>query len=88
MARGLYEAHLKADDAWLTVAGLFWLHEGENRFGSAPGNDVVLPAPAPAHTDHFDLQAGKTTVHVNRGVPITIPDNIPKPVLDKSECQV
>ena len=28
------EAGLKADGGWLTVAGLFWLKEGPNRFGS------------------------------------------------------
>ena len=27
------EARLKADGGWLTVAGLFWLHDGANRFG-------------------------------------------------------
>ena len=67
-----YETKLKGDDDWLTVAGLFWLHEGENSFGSAPGNAVVLPAPVPAQAGHFDLQAGKITVHVNPGVPITM----------------
>jgi uncharacterized protein (DUF1684 family) len=68
-----YETKLKADDGWLTVSGLFWLHEGENRFGSAPGNDVVLPfAAMPANAGHFDLHAGKTVVHVNPGVAITM----------------
>ena len=67
-----YETKLKGDDDWLTVAGLFWLHEGENIFGSAPGNAVVLPAPVPAQAGHFDLQAGKITVHVNPGAPITM----------------
>jgi uncharacterized protein len=67
-----YETILKGDDGWLTVSGLFWLHEGENSFGSAPGNDVVLPAPLPPHAGHFDLHAGKTIVHVNPGVPITM----------------
>ena len=67
-----YEAKLKADDGWLTVSGLLWLHEGENSFGSAPGNDVVLPQPVPAKGGHFDLHAGKTTVHVNPGVPVTM----------------
>jgi uncharacterized protein (DUF1684 family) len=63
-----YEAYLTADDGWLTVCGLLWLHEGRNTFGSARGNDVVLPAPVPAHAGYFDLQAGKTVVHVNPGV--------------------
>jgi hypothetical protein len=66
-----YETSLKGDDDWLTVAGLFWLHEGENSFGSAPGNAVVLPAPVPAQAGHFDLHAGKITAHVNPGASIT-----------------
>jgi uncharacterized protein (DUF1684 family) len=31
------EAKLKADGGWLTVTGLFWLKEGQNRVDSAPG---------------------------------------------------
>jgi hypothetical protein len=29
-----YEANLKRDDGWLTVAGLFWLKKGDNGFGT------------------------------------------------------
>jgi uncharacterized protein (DUF1684 family) len=68
-----YETKLKADDGWLTVSALLWLHEGENRFGSAAGNAIVLPySYVPATAGHFDLHAGKTVVHVNPGVPITL----------------
>jgi len=70
--RQRYEAYLTADDGWLTVSGLFWLHEGQNTFGSASGNDVVFPAPVPAQAGHFDLQDGKVVVHVNPGVPVTM----------------
>ena len=71
--RQAYETKLRADDGWLTVSGLFWMHEGENRFGSAAGNDVVLAfPPMPANAGHFDLHAGKTMVYVNPGVPITM----------------
>jgi len=42
-------ARLTAPDGWLALAGLFWLNEGENRVGSAPDNDLVFPAKAPAH---------------------------------------
>ena len=34
---------LKSDDGWLTLIGLFWLKEGENKFGSDPKLDIVLP---------------------------------------------
>lgn len=41
-----YEA-LRRDRGWLTLAGLAWLRPGVNRVGSAPDNDVVLPAGPP-----------------------------------------
>ena len=34
---------LQRDDGWLTLAGLFWLKEGENRFGTDSTNVIVLP---------------------------------------------
>ena len=34
---------LKKPDSWLTLVGLFWLDAGENRFGTDPANDMVLP---------------------------------------------
>jgi uncharacterized protein (DUF1684 family) len=37
------EARLKADDGWLTVAGLFWLNEGTNPAGTGDKNIVQLP---------------------------------------------
>ena len=67
-----YEAQLTSDSGWLTVSGLFWLHEGENHFGSDPLNDIVLPASAPAQAGTFDFHAGKTTVHIHPGVTVTI----------------
>jgi len=42
--RKKYEAGLKAPyTGWLSVAGLYWLKQGENLAGSAEGNDVLLP---------------------------------------------
>jgi uncharacterized protein len=67
------EARLKADDGWLAVAGLFWLHDGENKFGSDPLNDIVLPArSSPTEAGTFEFRDGKTTVHVNAGVPVMV----------------
>jgi hypothetical protein len=34
---------LKSEDGWLTLLGLFWLKEGENKFGSDAANEIVLP---------------------------------------------
>jgi len=30
--------------SWLTLVGLHWLHEGEQRFGAGPGSEIVLHA--------------------------------------------
>ena len=32
-------AELTADDGWLTVVGLFWMHQGQNHAGSSGGMD-------------------------------------------------
>jgi uncharacterized protein (DUF1684 family) len=60
------EARLTSDNGWLTVAGLFWLKEGDNRFGSSPLNDIVLAEPSvAAEAGNFILSNGKITLHVN-----------------------
>jgi uncharacterized protein (DUF1684 family) len=43
-------AELTSDTGWLTLAGLFWLKEGSNSFGSGPGNDLILNNAALAET--------------------------------------
>jgi len=32
--------------SWLALAGLFWLEEGSNTFGSDPSNDIQLEGTA------------------------------------------
>jgi len=36
-------ASLASDFGWLSLVGLEWLQEGENRIGGAPGNTIRLP---------------------------------------------
>jgi uncharacterized protein (DUF1684 family) len=48
---------LTGDTGWLTLAGLFWLNDGSNSFGSGSGNDLVLNNAALADT------AGSFEVH-------------------------
>jgi uncharacterized protein len=68
-----YEASLRADYGWLSVSGLFWLHDGENRFGSDPLNDIVLPtSSAPPDAGTFDFHKGRTVVHLKPGVVATM----------------
>jgi hypothetical protein len=66
------EDRLKSDEGWLTVAGLYWLNEGENRFGADPLNDFVLPeGSAPANVGIFDFLKGEVSVRIEPGVDVT-----------------
>lgn len=67
------EAALKAEDGWLSVAGLFWLKDGANRVGSAPGSEVLLPADAsPARAGVFTLRGGAVTFEPVAGAGVTL----------------
>src|SRR5947208_4723335 len=50
------DAELRADNGWLTVSGLFWLKEGENRVDGAPGV--------------FELRGTKTVFRPDHGAPV------------------
>jgi uncharacterized protein (DUF1684 family) len=63
------EARLMADGGWLTVAGLFWLEEGQHRFGTDPAADIVLPeGSAPAKAGLFERKGDRVTVTLQPGV--------------------
>ena len=53
-------ARLTSENGWLTLVGLYWLKPGENSFGRAPGNAIVLDHPQLAAT------AGKFLLEENR----------------------
>ena len=40
---------LQQPNGWLTLIGLEWLKPGDNTFGSAPGNNLVVNAPTAAY---------------------------------------
>ncbi|MGA9922057.1 MAG: hypothetical protein WBQ29_01565 [Isosphaeraceae bacterium] len=67
-------ADLKAEDGWLSVVGLHWLHwlhQGESRLGSDPSSDIMLPAGAPAIVGSLILQEDRTVVRASPGAKIT-----------------
>jgi len=72
--RAKREASLKAEDGWLSLAGLFWLHEGANPFGQDPGGEIVLPDGA-AHAGVFHLEHGKVTVTIDGATREVKPDS-------------
>jgi len=55
-------ARLTAPDGWLSLIGLEWLKEGDNRVGTAADNDIVLKA-GPAHLGTVTLDKGGA-VHI------------------------
>jgi uncharacterized protein len=70
------EEKLKAEDGWLSVAGLFWLKQGTTTFGSDAKADIVLPAgSAPGLVGSLELSTGTVTLKVNDGVVVTMSDN-------------
>ena len=65
-------AGLKKEDGWLTLVGLFWLNEGENKFGSDSSNVVVLPKErAPGLAGWLTLEHGRVRLKTSPGVEIT-----------------
>ena len=70
--RARRDQRLRAPDGWLSLAGLYWLEEGENRFGSDPGNDLVFPAgTAPAHAGVLAVAGKETTLRAAPGAGLT-----------------
>lgn len=67
---GLAEG-LKQD--WLPLAGLFWLKQGENSFGSDPKNAVVFPK-GPGRAGSFLLHDKDVTLQLAPGITATIDD--------------
>jgi uncharacterized protein len=69
------ETTLKADNGWLTVAGLHFLNPGENRVGSDPTNDIVLDFPSvPKHVGTITLNGTTVRIRAADGQTLTIND--------------
>ena len=67
------EATLKADNGWLTVAGLHFLNQGENRIGSDPSNDIVLDFPGvPKHAGIITMNGTSVSIKAAEGQTLTI----------------
>jgi len=72
--RAQREAKLKAEDGWLSLAGLFWLHEGANPFGKDAKAEIALPDGA-AHAGVFHLEHGKVSVTIDGATREVKPDS-------------
>jgi len=75
--RAQHQKELTADDGWLTVAGLDWLTEGENRVGTDPASEVPLPPNSAAkRVATISFHAGQAVLHPDPGVPLMLNGNL------------
>jgi uncharacterized protein (DUF1684 family) len=56
---------LKSPGGWLNLAGLYWLREGENTFGSDSTNQIVFPPTAPKRAGIIHLKDSTITIKLN-----------------------
>ncbi|MCC5905578.1 MAG: DUF1684 domain-containing protein [Balneolaceae bacterium] len=63
---------LKEPDGWLRLMGVFWLEEGENRFGSGEENDLIFPeGTIPEYAGTIIYQNGQVVMNTADNVPVT-----------------
>ncbi len=62
--------NLKKESGWLNLAGLFWLIEGENKFGSDKSNHLIFPNNAPEFMGSFYLKDSVVVMKVNENVEV------------------
>lgn len=67
------DAALRRPDGWLSLAGLFWLNEGDNTAGSMPTSDLVFPAErAPLELGVFHRRGNVVSFRPRAGAEVTI----------------
>ena len=67
---------LKAPNGWVNLAGLFWLKQGKNSFGSASSNDIVFRNPdMPAKAGSFILDGTTVTWISEPGITVLEKDS-------------
>jgi uncharacterized protein (DUF1684 family) len=60
--RKLADEKIRAEDGPLSAIGLYWLHDGVNKVGAYPSNEVVLPGNvAPAKAGIIKVEGGNVT---------------------------
>lgn len=70
--RGERTAGLTSEEGWLTLVGLFWLKEGENKMGSDPSSDILLPqGKAPPSVGSLWLDKGSVRLDAREDAGIT-----------------
>ena len=71
---------LTSKTGWMSLAGLFWLNEGDNTFGADSSNDIIFPTgKAPDFMGAFILESGMVHVKILPTVKVLLDG---KPITD------
>ncbi len=77
---------ITSEDGWLTLCGLFWLKEGENKFGADSSNAVVLPkGKAPGMAGSIRLDHGKLRLEARLKARVKYKDSVVTNMAIKSD---
>ena len=65
--RNKREEGLKKENGWLTLCGLFWLKDGENKMGTDSSNAIIFPpGKAPKYAGSIYLRNGELLLKTNK----------------------
>ena len=68
---------LSGDQGWLTLCGLFWLNEGENKMGADSSNRIIFPpGTSPAYAGSLWLEHGAVRLQAPKNSGIMLRDSI------------
>ncbi len=69
--------NLQKENSWLSLCGLFWLKEGENKMGSDSSNDIIFPSErAPKYAGSIFLINGEMNLISAKNSVIKVDDSL------------
>jgi hypothetical protein len=69
--------NLQKDNGWLTLCGLYWLKEGENRMGADSSNEIIFPLErSPKYAGSIFLKNGELLLKSPKFAGIKVKDSI------------
>lgn len=67
---------LQKENGWLTLCGLFWLSQGENKFGTDSTNGIIFPpGSSPGYAGSIFMEGGKFRFKCAEGIYLTCNDS-------------
>ncbi|MDI6765964.1 MAG: DUF1684 domain-containing protein [Bacteroidota bacterium] len=77
---------LKKENGWLTLCGLFWLKEGENKFGTDSSNTIIFPpGRSPAYAGSIFLKNNQLSLKCAKNVTVFCNDSAVSEMKIKSD---